>query len=74
MKPYFPYPLCDEILSQAADWCLRLQESTCTAAEREAFAQWVQADPRHAFEYARVLETWELSNALPRQPLPEKQG
>jgi len=73
MKPYFPYPLCDEILSQAAEWCLRLQESACTSAEREAFAQWVQADPRHAFEYARVLETWELSNALPKQPLPVKQ-
>lgn len=73
MKPYFPYPLCDKILNQAADWCLRLQEGACTSAEREAFAQWIQADPRHAFEYARVLETWELSNGLPKQPLPAKQ-
>lgn len=73
MKPYFSYPLCDEILGQAAEWCLRLQETACSVADRKAFAQWVQADPRHAFEYARVLETWELSNGLPRQAAPVKQ-
>ncbi|MFD2642794.1 FecR/PupR family sigma factor regulator [Pseudomonas japonica] len=74
MKPYFPYPLCDEILTQAAEWCLRLQEGNASVAEREAFAEWVQADPQHAFEYARVLETWELSNALPKAPVSAKPG
>ncbi|WP_322617601.1 FecR/PupR family sigma factor regulator [Pseudomonas sp. BIC9C] len=68
MKPSSPHETDDEILTHAAHWCLRLSDETCTASERATFQQWVQADPRHAFEYAKMLEIWELSEALPDNP------
>lgn len=68
MKPSSPHETDDEILTQAAHWCLRLNDETCTADERAVFQQWVQADPRHAFEYAKMLEIWDLSEALPNNP------
>ncbi|MBZ9779970.1 DUF4880 domain-containing protein [Pseudomonas sp. REP124] len=68
MKPSNPQDSEDEILTQAANWCLRLNDETCTAEERAAFQQWVQADPRHAFEYAKMLEIWDLSDELPNDP------
>lgn len=55
----------EEILNQAAHWCLRLQEDDCTPDERLAFQQWIQLDPRHAFEYAKMLEIWDISDQLP---------
>jgi transmembrane sensor len=32
----------------AADWDIRLRSAACTAADREAFADWCAADPAHA--------------------------
>ena len=55
----------EEILNQAAHWCLRLQEDDCTPDERHAFQQWIQQSPRHAFEYAKMLEIWDISERLP---------
>jgi transmembrane sensor len=55
----------EAILSQAAHWCMRLQENTCTQKELSAFKEWIQMDPRHAFEYAKMLEIWNLSAQLP---------
>jgi transmembrane sensor len=55
----------EAILSQAAHWCMRLQENTCTQAEKLAFKEWIQMDPRHAFEYAKMLEIWDISDQLP---------
>jgi transmembrane sensor len=72
MKPSSPHEADDEILTQAAHWCLRLNDETCTVDERAAFGQWVQADPRHAFEYAKMLEIWDLSEALPNNPRTSK--
>ncbi|UIN53468.1 FecR/PupR family sigma factor regulator [Pseudomonas kribbensis] len=60
-----PQDADDEILNQAAHWCLRLQDETCTPDERQAFQHWIQSSPRHAFEYAKMLEVWELSDQLP---------
>lgn len=57
------------VLDQAAHWCMRLHDDNCRADERMAFQQWVQADPRHAFEYAKMLEIWDLSEHLPAQPM-----
>ncbi|WP_085688402.1 MULTISPECIES: DUF4880 domain-containing protein [unclassified Pseudomonas] len=63
----------EEILNQAAHWCLRLQDDTCTAEERQAFQQWIQLSPRHAFEYAKMLEIWDISEQLPNHSKTRKQ-
>lgn len=65
MNPISPNATEDEILTQAADWCLRLHGEDCSAADRAAFALWIQADPRHALEFGKMLEIWELSSELP---------
>jgi len=65
MKPTLHCETDEKILTQAADWCIRLQNDTCTSAERLAFQQWIQLDPRHPFEYAKMLEIWDISQQLP---------
>ncbi|MGR3885812.1 FecR family protein [Pseudomonas sp. 1152_12] len=61
----------DAITDAAAHWCMRLHASDCTAVERQAFAQWHDADPLHAFEYAAMLEIWDVADHLPRsEPAP----
>jgi transmembrane sensor len=56
----------DAITDAAAHWCMRLHADDCTAAEREAFARWLAADPRHAEEYRAMLEIWQTADLLPR--------
>lgn len=56
----------DAITDAAAHWCMRLHADDCTLAEREAFAQWLAADPRHAAEYSAMLEIWDTADLLPR--------
>ncbi|MGH8452076.1 FecR family protein [Pseudomonas sp.] len=56
----------DAITDAAAHWCMRLHASDCMSAEREAFAQWHDAHPLHAFEYAAMLEIWDVADHLPR--------
>ncbi|CAM2776839.1 FecR family protein [Pseudomonas gessardii] len=56
----------DAITDAAAHWCMRLHAFDCTAAERQAFEQWHDAHPLHAFEYAAMLEVWEVADHLPR--------
>ncbi len=61
----------DAITDAAAHWCMRLHASDCTVGEREAFAQWHDAHPLHAFEYAAMLEIWDVADHLPRsEPAP----
>ena len=61
----------DAITDAAAHWCMRLHASDCTADERQAFTQWHDAHPLHAFEYAAMLEIWDVADHLPRsQPAP----
>lgn len=60
----------DAVTDAAAHWCMRLHANDCTAAERQAFIQWRDANPLHAFEYEAMLEIWEVSEHLPRaEPL-----
>ncbi|MGC5698778.1 DUF4880 domain-containing protein [Pseudomonas sp. NFXW11] len=54
----------DHLMMQAAHWCMRLREADCSLQERQAFEQWLQEDPSHAFEYAKMLEVWDLSGQL----------
>ncbi|WP_236198206.1 FecR/PupR family sigma factor regulator, partial [Pseudomonas putida] len=56
----------DAITDAAAHWCMRLHADDCTASEREAFARWLAADPRHAEEYQAMLEIWQTADLLPR--------
>ena len=56
----------DAITDAAAHWCMRLHAHDCTAAERQAFEQWHDAHPLHAFEYAAMLEIWDVADHLPR--------
>ncbi|WP_460418915.1 FecR family protein [Pseudomonas sp. microsymbiont 2] len=56
----------DVITDAAAHWCMRLHCEDCTAAERDAFAQWLAADARHAEEYQAMLEIWQTADLLPR--------
>ena len=61
----------DAITDAAAHWCMRLHAGDCTVEERRAFAQWHDADPLHAFEYAAMLEIWDVADHLPRsEPSP----
>ena len=55
----------DAITEAAAQWCMRVHEPDCTDREREAFAEWLTADPLHAFEYEAMLEIWDVSEHLP---------
>ena len=56
----------DAITDAAAHWCMRVHAHDCTAAERHAFEQWHDAHPLHAFEYAAMLEIWDVADLLPR--------
>ncbi|WP_460114636.1 FecR family protein [Pseudomonas sp. H3_G03] len=56
----------DAITDAAAHWCMRLHAVDCTASERRAFEQWHDAHPLHAFEYAAMLEIWDVADHLPR--------
>ncbi len=56
----------DAITDAAAHWCMRMHAFDCTTAERQAFAQWHDAHPLHAFEYAAMLEIWDVADHLPR--------
>ncbi|MFJ4348979.1 FecR family protein [Pseudomonas sp. NPDC089401] len=56
----------DAITDAAAHWCMRLHADDCTTLEREAFARWLAADPRHAEEYQAMLEIWQTADLLPR--------
>lgn len=60
----------DAITDAAAHWCMRLHADDCTEAEREAFARWLAANPRHAEEYQAMLEIWQTADLLPRSATP----
>ncbi|MGF6203382.1 FecR family protein [Pseudomonas laurylsulfatiphila] len=56
----------DAITDAAAHWCMRLHANDCTEQERQAFEQWRDAHPLHAFEYEAMLEIWDVAGDLPR--------
>ena len=55
----------DTITDAAAHWCMRLHANDCTEHERQAFEQWRDAHPLHAFEYEAMLEIWDVAGDLP---------
>lgn len=53
----------EAIQQAAADWLVRL-EAGLSPEEEQAFAAWVEADPRHADVLAEQQETWERFGSL----------
>lgn len=68
MKPPSPDQSYDIVITEAASWCLRMHDETCSAEDHAAFERWLQADPLHGFEYAKMLEIWDLSDQLGNHP------
>lgn len=62
--------LPEEITHQASHWFALLQAGSPTADEREALAQWLSADPRHAQAFARLEQLWTASSLALQQPAP----
>jgi transmembrane sensor len=46
----------DRTIQAAARWYARLQAPDCTQADREEFARWCAADPKHAAAYAAARD------------------
>lgn len=59
----------DDVSHQASTWFALMHGGSPTAAEREALAKWLDADPRHAQAYAQLESLWAAS-ALLAQPNP----
>jgi transmembrane sensor len=49
-----PFELAGDPVEQAAEWTVRLSAGDMSADEHHAFAQWQQADIRHAEAFARM--------------------
>ena len=60
----------DLLTEQAVEWCVRLQDESCSDQDRAAFQAWLQADPRHEREYRAVHDLWGLARDLPAAPAP----
>ncbi len=65
-------PTCsaqDAITDAAAYWCMRLHAPDCSTLERQAFARWLEEDPRHGVEYRAMEQIWHTTDLLPRTPI-----
>lgn len=58
----------DLLTEQAVEWCVRIQDESCSEQDRAALQAWLDADPRHAREYAAVRDLWALARDLPATP------
>ncbi len=52
----------------ALRWFLRLREPDTSDEDRQAFEQWLAADPAHQGEFVAVQATWEQLDAIAAQP------
>lgn len=57
----------EQVTDEAAFWCMRLHDESCSDEERKAFEHWLRHDPKHAAEYQAMLEIWTVSENLHRQ-------
>ncbi|MFU7526861.1 FecR/PupR family sigma factor regulator, partial [Pseudomonas paraeruginosa] len=53
------------ILDAAADWLVRLQDSACSDAPRQACARWRQLSPQHAHAWERAARLLQRLGSLP---------
>ena len=54
-------PLPEAMLDEAAEWLVRLNESTASPAEFEEWQRWLGADASHARAFQALESTWRLS-------------
>jgi transmembrane sensor len=52
-------PHSPSIRQQAIEWLVRSQSGTFSAAERQRFEQWLEADPLHRRTYEQVANVWQ---------------
>ncbi|MGY2374603.1 FecR family protein [Pseudomonas sp. SDO524_S393] len=58
----------EQIIQQAAQWLTRLHDEDVTDADRHAFYQWCDADPRHGVAIERMRGLWGSLDTLPARP------
>lgn len=58
----------EQIIQQAANWLTRLHDEDVTEADRHAFDNWCQADPRHVVAIERMRGLWGSLDTLPAKP------
>ncbi|GLK61118.1 FecR family protein [Azotobacter vinelandii] len=59
----------DNLLDEAAYWCMRMHAEDCTNEERTAFERWLKISPAHMREYQAMLDIWLVSEHLPVQAI-----
>lgn len=57
------FPASDAIETTATHWLAR-RDRTLTAAEQDAYLQWLREDPRHAAAIARLEKVWGILDHL----------
>jgi transmembrane sensor len=62
------YDPSEEMIGEAAHWLALLRDEGGTAADRQAFNTWRQADPRHFLAVARMQSLWGRLEQLPSAP------
>jgi len=56
-----PAPSEEAVLDVAADWLVRLNDSTASATDFEEWHRWLSEDPRHARASRELESTWQLA-------------
>ncbi|MET0126475.1 MAG: FecR family protein [Pseudomonas caspiana] len=59
---------CDAMIGQAAQWLALLHDDAVSAADRQAFNAWCNADPRHALAITRMQKVMGSFEQLPVKP------
>lgn len=60
-------PVNKQIIEEAAEWFVELNESDADNATRERFDAWLRLSPEHVRAYLRVLPVWEEGSNLEGQ-------
>ena len=58
----------EQIVSEAAQWLALLNDEKVSAADRQAFEEWCEADPRHRVAFERMGALWGSLDELPAEP------
>jgi transmembrane sensor len=67
-----PFDKPDAIRDEAIAWRLRRERGPLSAAEAEAFSDWLSAAPEHPEAYAAIDAFWQAAGELERHPLFEQ--
>lgn len=60
-------PIASQVLDEAADWLMQLNDSSVTDADRAACERWRQSDPEHARAWSRAELLLQKLGGLPPQ-------